>query len=54
MVTVYLKGGKTVEVSLENLKDYLDKNRSRIETRRVKLGRPRIKKVATTTDISSK
>jgi hypothetical protein len=55
MATIYLKGGETVEVSIEELEDYLHKNRSRIETRRIKLGRPRIKKIVTSsTDTSGK
>ncbi|MBC6421793.1 MAG: hypothetical protein GDA43_12420 [Hormoscilla sp. SP5CHS1] len=39
MPTVYLKGGKTVEVSLENLEAYLYENSDRIETRKKKLRR---------------
>ncbi|MBD1931891.1 MULTISPECIES: hypothetical protein [Cyanophyceae] len=55
MVTIYLKDGETVEVATEELEDYLHKNRDRIETRRIKLGRPRIKKIVTSsTDTSSK
>ncbi len=40
MPTVYLKGGETEQVSLENLEDYLYKNADRIETRRKTLIRP--------------
>lgn len=40
MPTVYLKGGKTLRVRLEDLEDFLYANRSRIETRRKKLRRP--------------
>ncbi|GEM_PF-3122755 len=40
MPTVYLKGGETVQVSLENLEDYLYENHDRIETRKKKLLRP--------------
>ncbi|MGF1938310.1 MAG: hypothetical protein RM347_028785 [Nostoc sp. ChiQUE02] len=42
MPTVYLKGGGTVEVSLEDLEDYLRENRERIETRRKQLRRPSV------------
>ncbi|WP_315788607.1 hypothetical protein [Fischerella sp. JS2] len=40
MPTVYLKGGETVEVNLEELEDYLYENQKHIETRRKKLRRP--------------
>lgn len=40
MPTVYLKGGKTVRVRLEDLEDFLYANCDRIETRRKKLRRP--------------
>lgn len=40
MPTVYLKDGETVEVSLEDLEDYLYENQKHIETRRKKLRRP--------------
>ena len=40
MPTVYLKGGETVQVSLENLEAYLYENYERIETRSKKLRRP--------------
>ncbi len=39
MPTVYLKGGKTVRVRLEDLEDFLYENRDRIETRHKKLRR---------------
>ncbi|WP_341528082.1 hypothetical protein WKK05_01635 [Nostoc sp. UHCC 0302] len=42
MPTVYLKGGDSVQVSLENLEDYLNENQERIEIRRKKLRRPPI------------
>lgn len=63
MPTVYLKGGKTVEVSLEELENYLHQNRSQLEPTKIKLGRSRIKKaigapppaaIASTSDINSK
>ncbi|MGB3638543.1 MAG: hypothetical protein WBA39_13350 [Rivularia sp. (in: cyanobacteria)] len=34
MPTVYLKEGKTVEVSMEDLENYLYENHDKIETRR--------------------
>lgn len=40
MATVYLQGGKTIEVPLEELEDYLYKNADKIETRRKQLRRP--------------
>ena len=40
MPTVYLKGGDTVQVSLEELEDYLYQNQERIETRRKQVRRP--------------
>lgn len=39
MPTVYLKGPKTVEVSMEDLENYLYENHDNIETRRKKLRR---------------
>ncbi len=42
MTTVYLKGGKNIQVPLEELEDYLENNRDQIETRYHKVGRPRI------------
>ncbi len=39
MPTVYLKGGKNVEVSMEDLENYLYENHENIETRRKKLRR---------------
>ena len=39
MPTVYLKGGKTVEVSMEDLENYLHDNHDKIETRPKKLRR---------------
>lgn len=39
MPTVYLKGGDTANVSLEDLEKYLYENQERIETRRKKLRR---------------
>ena len=39
MPTVYLKGGKTVEVSMEDLENYLYENHDKIETRPKKLRR---------------
>lgn len=35
MATVYLKGGKTVEVALEQLEEYLNVNSEQLETRNV-------------------
>jgi len=40
MPTVYLKSGETVQVSLENLEDYLYDNQEQIQPRRKKLRRP--------------
>lgn len=40
MPKVYLKNGETVEVSQEELEDYLYENSSRIETRKKNLRRP--------------
>jgi hypothetical protein len=42
MPTVYLKGGETVQVSLEDLETFLYENQERIETRRKKVRRPPI------------
>lgn len=39
MPTVYLKAGKTVEVNMEDLENYLYENHNRIVTRRKKLRR---------------
>ncbi len=49
MPTVYLKGGETVQVSLENLEDYLYENHERIETRQKKLRRPPVDNATTST-----
>lgn len=49
MPTVYLKGGETVQVSLENLEDYLYENSDRIETRTKKLRRPPVDSVTAST-----
>lgn len=35
MATVHLKGGSNVQVSLEELEDYLNNNADKIETRHV-------------------
>lgn len=51
MATVYLKTGETVQVSLDNLEDYLYENHERIETRKKELRRPTADK---TTSVSSK
>ncbi len=40
MATVYLKGGKTIEVPLEELEDYLYNNADKIEPRHVQTRRP--------------
>lgn len=40
MPTVYLKNGETVQVSLENLEDYLYENQENIQIRPKKLRRP--------------
>ncbi|MDJ0598608.1 MAG: hypothetical protein QNJ37_07185 [Crocosphaera sp.] len=40
MPTVYLKDGTNIEVSLEDLEDYLYDNHDQIETRPRKLRRP--------------
>lgn len=42
MATVYLKGGKNIEVPLEELEDYLYDNADSIETRYHKVGRPEV------------
>lgn len=47
MPNVYLKGGGTVEVSLEELENYLYENADKIESRRKKLQRPMIGKFET-------
>lgn len=47
MATVYLKGGKTVEVSLEELEDYLYNNADKIETRHIQRRRPPTKEAFT-------
>lgn len=52
MATVYLKDGKTVQVSLENLEDYLYENHDRIETRKKVLRRPYVD--SSTTPVSNK
>lgn len=52
MPTVYLKGGETVQVSLENLENYLHENSDRIEPRRKKLRRPAVD--STTASTSNK
>ena len=52
MPTVYLKDGKTVQVRLEDLEEYLYANQDRIETRRKKLRRPPVD--ITTASTSSK
>jgi hypothetical protein len=49
MPTVYLKGGETAQVSLENLEDYLYDNAERIETRRKQLKRPSADSAITST-----
>ncbi len=42
MATVYLKGGKSVQVSIEDLERYLEENCDRIEIRKKELRRPPI------------
>ena len=42
MATVYLKGGKNIEVPLEELEDYLYNNADKIETRYHEVGRPEL------------
>lgn len=49
MPTVYLRGGETVQVSLENLEDYLYENAERIETRRKQTKRPPVDSAITST-----
>lgn len=49
MPTVYLKGGETVQVRLEDLEDYLYNNSDRIETRKKKLRRPPVDSATTST-----
>lgn len=44
MARVYLKGGLTVEVPLEELEDYLYTNADKIETRHIQRRRPPIDK----------
>lgn len=51
MATVYLKGGKNIEVPLEELADYLYNNADKIETRHREVKRPRIK--SSTTAVNS-
>lgn len=51
MPTVYLKGGETVQVSLENLEDYLYENAERIETRRKQLRRSPIDSAMTSDSV---
>ncbi len=41
MPNVYLKGGGTVKVPLEELENYLDENADKIETRHVERRGPR-------------
>lgn len=41
MFTVYLKNGETVQVALEDLKDYLDKNRDRVQIQQKEMGKRR-------------
>lgn len=48
---LYLKGGETVQVNLDNLEDYLYENQECIETRKKELRRPTVDK---TTSASSK
>ncbi|GAA6617710.1 hypothetical protein [Scytonema sp. NUACC26] len=52
MPTIYLKNGETVQVSVENLEDFLYENHERIEVRRKKLRRPPVD--AATVSTSSK
>lgn len=40
MPTIYLKNGESVQVSLENLENYLYENAQNIKTRRKQLKRP--------------
>ncbi len=54
MPTVYLKGGETAQVSLENLEDYLYENAERIETSRKQTKRPPLLDSATAPDSSKK
>lgn len=46
MPNVYLKDGRTVQVSIEELEDYLYENEDKIETRHVERRGPRRDKVA--------
>ncbi|MFB2938631.1 type II toxin-antitoxin system HigA family antitoxin [Aerosakkonemataceae cyanobacterium BLCC-F154] len=41
MFTVYLKNGETVQVALEDLKEYLDKNREQIQIQQKEMGKRR-------------
>ena len=47
MATVYLKGGKSIEVPLEELEDYLYNNADKIETRHIQRRRPPTKEAFT-------
>lgn len=40
MATVYLKGGKSIEVPLDELEGYLYNNADKIETRHIQRRRP--------------
>lgn len=44
MVTVYLKGGESTQVPLEEFEDYLYNNADQIETRHIQRRRPRMDK----------
>lgn len=41
MFTVYLKNGETLQITLEDLKDYLDKNRDQIQIQQKEMGKRR-------------
>lgn len=47
MPSVYLKDGGTVQVSLENLEDYLYENQEQIETRKKATRRPPVNHLVT-------
>lgn len=47
MATVYVKGGKDVQVSVEELADYFHNNADKIETRHREVRRKRLTDIST-------
>jgi hypothetical protein len=50
MFTVHLKNGNTVQIPLEQLEEFLEKNREQIQVQQKEMGKRRSASVSATTD----